>query len=169
MANLGVRDLRKRGGYILACVLEMTFDGVRRFPNSMRSLASDGSIAKCGTEMGLGLVGLSGEEEQDAEVSLRVQVLGISRNYRGEFRDGQIGTFIMQVLIRLLLMDPNLLGDGESADACCNIRSKPICRAGRQARTRAAPAYLCAYNCDKSQAQEDVMFANALPECSIRS
>lgn len=54
--------------------------------------------------MRFSLIGLAGEKQQDTEVGLRVEVLGLCGNYCGEFRNRQIRAFFTQILICLLLM-----------------------------------------------------------------
>ena len=63
-----------------------------------------------GSKMRLRLVRLACKEQQDAEVGLRVEVLGFSRDHCGELRNGQLGPLLAQVGFSLLLMQARLLG-----------------------------------------------------------
>ena len=108
MANFWVGDLRERSAYILARILEMpcaVFAGSEQHAN----LGKRGVDDKRGAQMRLCLLWLAGEEEQDAEVGLRVDVIGFGGNYCGEFRDRQIWPLIAQVGVSLLLMEARLL------------------------------------------------------------
>src|ERR1700733_15833639 len=104
--------------------------------------------------MGLGLIGLASEEEEDAKVSLRVQVLGFSRNHSGEFRDSKIGPLLAKVLIRLLLVSANPLRGG-GAGGCLlqhEVEANLLKRsAGPNIR---GAGVLCAYTWDEHRAQK---------------
>ena len=102
-----VGDLGQGCGYIISCVLEMTF-AVFAGTEQHTHFGKRGVDRERCTEMQLCLLGLAGKEQQDAEVCLGVQIARVSGDGGRKLRNCEIRALLAEILIGLLLMGVGL-------------------------------------------------------------